>query len=240
MTNNITQKVKVGGEIKEIPIYKFNDGARSGGFKNDSNYYYLRPDAGWETNIGKSAWGIDVQAWNKVKDMPEKIKYDFLSKMASNPHKEKSFINFIDNALIDISKPKGNKEIAAWVGSDTFEILQKSSINLKTPLITMQDSRVSHLIGDRKNLAQKLSKEQLYNLYNVINSPNSIYLDTQDNSLIFIHFLPKNEIIDNRNCIKVVIKLDKLHKGLNLNYVATAGRVNFKDFSNNKIYKKIE
>ena len=64
-----TVKQKVGGEMKEIPVYKFNDGGID---------RVLKPDAGWEVNLGTHAWGIDVQAWNKVENMPEVVKYDFI------------------------------------------------------------------------------------------------------------------------------------------------------------------
>ena len=65
-------------------------------------------------------------------------------------------------------------------------------------------------------------------------------MDENDNSLIFLHYLTGEDITDNRDCIKIIVKLNKFNKGENINYVATAARVNKKDFITNKKYKKIE
>lgn len=224
-------KVKVGGEEKEVPTYSFIDGGVE---------RILKPDAGWETNLGIKAWGLDIQAWNKVKDMSDTIKYKFISEMATNPHKKEIYKMFIQNALSDISKPRGNKEIATWISANVYKGLVLNNVKVNNSLITFQDGRVSHLIGDRKNIEQRLTETQLYEIYDYLNNPDEIYLDENDNSLIFLHYLTGEDIIDNRDCIKIIVKLNKFNKGENINYVATAARVNKKDFITNKKYKKIE
>ena len=217
----------VGGEEKKIPAYKFNDG----GIERT-----LVPDAGWETNVGKSAWGIDVAAWNKVKNLDENIKLDFLSKMAQNPHREQAFKTFIENTVKNDLKPQNIQKTITWLRADVFKNLEKNKIVPQTPVIVFQDNRVGHIIGDR----QKITKEQLINAYSVINQPDAIYLDfTQQNAeaLVYVQNIPNSD-----ECMKVCVKLCKIHKKTKepVNFVSTVGIVKKSDLEDKKLYKKIE
>ena len=219
----------VGGESKKIPAYDFTLGGKE---------YTLRADAGWGTNIGKHAWGIDVQAWHKIKELPRETKEKFISEMAQNLAKQKFYEQFATKAL-DL-KPKGYEQTVSWLSPQLWQKLYNSDCVPQTPIIVMQDSRAGHIIGETKTLKQKISKKQFIDLYNVINTPDAVYFDNEDESLLYIKKLDKAEIIDNRNVIKVVIKLKRMKKGNPVNYIATAGRVNMDTIAKNKRLKKIE
>lgn len=89
--------------------------------------------------------------------------------------------------------------------------------------------------------SQRLSVNQFKDLYNIINKPDEVYYDKNDNALLYIRNLKGDEIIDKRDCIKVSVKLNKRQKGNSVNYVASAGRVKKKDsLSDPNRYKRIE
>lgn len=103
-----TAKVKVGNEIKEVPTYKFNDG----GIER-----ILKPDAGWETNLGTKAFaGLDIVAWNKIRDLPRDIKFSFISKMANCP-KSKSIMSI----PITVKTANPLKEITEFKSLKSFD-----------------------------------------------------------------------------------------------------------------------
>lgn len=220
---------------KEMPSQTFT-------FENTGRMVNLTPDAGWGTNLGIKAWGIDVQAWNKVEGLPEEVKYNFIAKMAEASSKENKIRRLIDNALTHLDRPEGKREAAAWLTPIVYKKLTDRGIAAKTPLIGIQEGDISHLFGTRKNPAQRLTQKQLYDIHKILKEPDEIYLDTTDNSLNFIKNLKEDEIEDNRDCIKINIKIDKSsNKKIAINRIGSAARVNKKDsFNNSEIHIKIE
>lgn len=230
-----TVNVKVGDEIKEIPVYKFNDG----GIER-----VLKPDAGWETNLSIKAWGIDVQAWNKAMDMPEKIKFDFIAQMASNPHNEKGIIALIDKMIQNnfIIKTTPEEKTLTWFTPEILKALQKENYKLISPIVTFEERQVKHSLSDVKVEKQRLTETQLKNIYKYIQNADEIYIDTEELAVVYVKFLPKDEIIENRDCIKIPIIINSIKKKRPVNYVGTTGRINHKNTfgGNQKRYKKIE
>lgn len=220
------------GETKQVAVLKVEDKA--------GRIIDFSPDAGWSSNVGKAGWDIDVLAYNAVLDLPQDVKDKFISDMAQNLHSQKSYENFISGVIKNGLKAKGIEKTLTWINPKTLSVLQKENISLKTPVVVMQDNRAGHIIGDVKVEKQRISEKQLKKLYDIINAPDEIYLDTKDNSLIFIKKLPKNEVEDSRNWLKVSVKLDRKKKGSPVNYVSTASRINSATITKNKIYKKIE
>jgi len=221
---NIKETSKDGTEI-EMPVYKF---------ENAGKFYTLKPDTGWETNPAKHSWGIDVTAWNKVKGMPDDIKFKFISEMAENPYRRNVFKSFLDRALN--MKPQGKEVVLTWLLPEIYKEVR----TVQTPIIVMQDNKVGHIFGDTKTAKQKITKQHLYEIYDIINNPDEIYLDITEDCLLYIRYLPEEEIIDNRDVIKVAVKLNKTNKGKPVNYLATVGRVNRKDnLNDNKRFKKL-
>ena len=91
-----TQKIDVGtpeGDInlKEITTYKTQDKA--------GNIYSMKTDAGWNYNVGKSAWNIDVLAYKKIAKLPQPVQDKFISDMALNPHSRDKYINWATKIL---------------------------------------------------------------------------------------------------------------------------------------------
>lgn len=224
-----TSKVKVGGEIKEIPTYKFNDG----GIER-----ILKPDAGWETNIGKSAWGIDVQAWNKVKDMPEKIKYDFLSKMASNPHRETAYISWASQIFTNGFKDIPVEKTLTYLQPNLYEKLKET---LDSPIIVMQSNQIGHS-GMNKENKQALSQAEYLKIYDYINNYDEVYYDytrPKWKQIAFIKLISGSD-----KCIKICVRLSQKSKMKDKDYlvskITTIGKVNYNSLNNKKDYKRIE
>jgi len=215
---------KIGSEEKEIPVFKFNDG----GIEK-----FIAPDAGWETNIGKSAWGIDAAAWGKVKDMPDNIKYDFLHKMASNPHKEQAYKLWAGNILKNGFKNTEIEKSLAWVKPEIY-----GKINTETPIIVMQNSQIGHS-GMNKTGKQVLTEDEYMQVYDIINNPDEIYLDFTRPKWQQIAFIRK--IKDSDKCIKICVRINQKSRRKDIDYlvskIATIGKINYYNVSNGKEYK---
>ena len=233
------------GDKKPVGSYKFKLGGKE---------YNVMTDAGWSTNIGAHAWNLDVLAYNKIEKLPQNLKDKFISDMASNPHNRKAFQNFIDKIVKNGMKPQNFEITVTWIMPELLNTISKNGIKLQTPVVVMQDDRVGHITGGR----EKLSKGQLYNIYNIINNPDAIYYDyTQKGvtSLAFVKDIDKSD-----SCIKACIKLDKTAdknykradskgntkdyklnaKSSPVNYLSTAGIIKKKNLEDIKHYKKIE
>ncbi len=202
---------------------------------------FVQTDAGWAYNPGAAGWSLDVNAFDKLKDLPQQLKDRFISDMAQNLHTHKAFENFVAGVISGGLKAKGIEKTVTWLQPETIAVLSKENIYPKTPVVILQDSRIGHIIGDVKADKQKISEEQLLGIYEILNNPDEIYIDLIDNSLLFIRKLKGKEIIAGRDCIKVVTKINRYKSGhLPVNYIATAGRVNKKSsLSDTKRYKKI-
>ncbi|MDD3236822.1 MAG: phage minor head protein [Candidatus Gastranaerophilales bacterium] len=223
------------GDTKPVAVFKTED--MSGRILN------FQTDAGWSSNVGKAAWNIDVLAYNSIKDMPQNIKDKFISEMAQNIHSQKVYTNFIDKILKNGLKTQGIEKTVTWLQPNVLDALNEQKITPKTPVVVMQDDRVGHIVGDVKVAKQKISENQLYTIYDIINNPDEIYLDKTNEknmSLLFVRTLNPEEITDKRDCIKVAVKLNKTNKKEPVNYIATAGRVNHMALTKDKNYKKIE
>ena len=228
----LTVNKKIGGEIKQIPAFKFNDGGIT---------RTLIPDAGWETNVGKSAWGIDVQAWNKVKDMDEKIKYKFISKMAENPYRKEVVQNYIEKSINKEYRNIAQEITISWFTPQIVKALIENRTEPITPIISMKLGKTTHTLRTGKiERGQALSIEQTKKIYDYINNPDEIYIDTQDFALIYVKYLQNDEIIDGRNIIKIPIKINNTNRKLPVNYISTLSRIKSSELKSNKRYKKIE
>lgn len=222
---------------------KTNKTAQSAFIKtvNDSaGVVFVRTDAGWAHNTGTAAWHIDVRAYNEIKDLPPKVKDRFISDMALNLYKKEAFIYFVDSVIKNGLKAKGIEKTVTWLKPEVLTAAASEKISIKTPVVVMQDSRIGHIIGDVKVDKQKISDKQLFKIYDIINKPDGVYIDTGDKSMFFVKKLPASQVIEGREYIKVVIKLGRFKKGrIPVNYLATASRISKADLRNPK-YKKIE
>jgi len=217
---------EIGGEMKEIPVFKYNDG----GIEK-----VTAPDAGWETNIGKAAWKIDAAAWGKVKDVPEQIKYDFLSKMAQNPHREEAFKLWAAGIMKNGLKNTDLEKTLTWVKPEIYE-----KIKTETPIIVMQSSQIGHS-GMNKNDKQALTEDEYLQVYDIINNPDEIYQDFTRPKWQQIAFIRRIKGSD--KCIKICVRLNQKSRKKDIDYlvskITTIGKVLYHNIANGKDYKMI-
>lgn len=223
-------KVKVGSEEKEIPTYSFIDGGVE---------RILKPDAGWETNLGIKAWGLDIQAWNKVKDMPETIKYKFISEMATNPHNQKAYISWAKR-IMKSDYSAATEKTLTWLTPHLYDKL-KVNADIESPIVVMNKGQISHSFKN-KNEKQMLSAKEYLNVYKIINNPDEIYFDYTNSKwtqIAFVRIIPNSE-----KCIKVCVRINQKSKSKDKNYlvsqITTIGKVNHYNLKEKKHYKKIE
>lgn len=217
------------GETKQVTVFKTKDLA--------GKVLTMQTDVGWSSNVGKAAWEIDVLAFNSIKELPQQAKDRFISEMALNTHTQKAYSNFVQNIIKNGLKAKGIEQTVTWVQPAMLNKLNKEKITVNTPVVVMQDNRVGHIIGNVKTEKQKITDEQLKDLYNIINNPDAVYLDyskPNTKGIIYIRNL------DSKKCIKVCVKLNKYKSKVPVNYISTAGIVDINSLKNKKIYKRIE
>lgn len=228
----IKTTVGTGENTREVVQTEFT-------FENAGNVCKMRPGKGWGTNLGVKALGIDIQAWNKVENLPEKLKYSFISKMAENPHNKEVFKLAI--AKVIKNGFKTNKKIEKtinWIQPDIYRELIKNKLEPKTPIVALQEKQVPHIIGSR----QKLSEKEIYQIYDIIENPDAVYIDyTMANDETYGLVYTKN-IPNTEDCIKVCTKLSKKSKitGDPVNYLSTAGKVKQHNMEDTKLYKRIK
>ncbi len=203
-------------------------------FEHNGRPVRMTPDAGWGGNQGLKTWGIDVIAWRKVENLPENIKYDFIAKMAENPHKKAVFENLIDKLIQNGFKSQKNEIALTWFYPNLFKKLEE--VKIKSPIVVFQEKRVGHIIGDRN----KLSPDELKEIYDILNNPDDIYYDYTQKEGINLAFT--KDIPNSEKCIKACVKLGQKSKisGEIVNYVTTAGKVKKGEMNDKKSFKKIE
>lgn len=217
------------GETKPRALYKVD----MGGIVRK-----VKPDAGWSYNPGTAAYNIDVLAYNSVKDMSQPIKDKFISEMAQNPHKKESYEIFMKNLLKKDYKAAGVEKVVSWISPDVLSFLGKENLIPQTPVIVCQQKTTHFLVT--KQAEQVITAQQMTKLYEIINNPDGVYLDTKNDALIYTRILKDNDVQDGRDCLKIAIKLNKTKKGVPVNYIATPARVKLETITKNPQYKKAE
>ena len=157
--------------------------------------------------------------------------------MAQNTLSETVFKNFVKNNIKSGFMSKGLECTVTWIMPEMLKTLEKENINIKTPIVVLQDDRIGHIIGSAKVEKQKLSQDELLSLYEIINNPDERYYDytrTNVTGLVYTRNIKNTE-----KCIKVCVKLNTYKSKIPVNYISTAGIVNKSSF-NNGLYKKIE
>lgn len=225
-------KSSVGDKEIEMPTYKFN---------NKGTMMTLTPDKGWGVNLGVKAWGIDIQAWNKVENMPDSIKYDFISKMASNPYRKKDYLNWANNIFNNGLKNTELEKVISWLSVSLYKKINVNSKGIDSPIIVISNSQIGHS-GINKNLKQALSKNEYLKVYDIINNPDEVYYDYTKPKWLQIAFIHK--IANSNKCIKVCVRFNQKSKLKDRTYkiskVTTVAKVPYIDIKKGDKYKKIE
>ena len=225
----------VGGEEKPNNVYTFS---------KDGNVYHLKPDAGWGTNQALNSSNYDLLLYDKIKKFDYGLKTPLIEEINANPISINQVQKTIEKGISEVEKQtfKANKSpvTLAWLTPGILKFTEKEKLKNVGAVIFLSDSDVIHLLRTNKNIKQKLSTEQLRRMPINFRKPTAVYYDTQDNALIYIQKLPKNEIEDDKDIIKFVVKpqANKKQKQ-NVWELATAGRIKSEDLLG-KRYKKIE
>lgn len=221
-----SKEVIVGGDKKSVAEYTFH---------HDGRKISISPSPGFSYDTAKASWGIDVQAWSKVENLPQKIKDSFISDMANNPHNKKVFDNMIEKLAKNGFKAQRIEKTLSWITPELFKKLNE--VEIKTPIVVFQDKRAGHIIGERA----KLSKDELKKIYDILNNPDNVYYDytkgERGTNLAFTKDIPKTDTVT-----KVCVKLTKKSNisGDVVNYVTTAGKVKKSEMKDTKSFKKIK
>jgi len=221
----------VGGEPKTITAYDFKANGKS---------FRMSADAGWGTNLGTKAWNLDVQAYKKIAKLPQDVQDKFISDMAQNVHNKENIQGLITKTIKNNLLSRGNEDVLTWFTPEIIKALEDNKIRLQTPVAVFEDRQVKHSLGDRKTLKQRLSEEQFLNIYDYVKNPDEVYLDTELSAIIYVKYLPEDEIIDERDCIKIPVQINTNKRKRPINYVGTTGRINHSDTFKNKRYKRIK
>ena len=209
-------------------------------FDRNGLVYDLKPDAGWGTNLGTKAWNLDVLAYSKIKQLPQNVKDKFISDMASNIYNRKLISEMIQKTIQRGFSSRGEEMPITWFSPKIIYFLEKEKIRIKTPVVVFEDRQVKHSLSARKVLKQRLSQKQFLDIYSLIHGADELYLDTQDSAIVYVKYLPKQDIFDNRDCIKIPVKINSDNENRPVNYIGTTGRVNSLTIKKDKRFKRIE
>ncbi len=216
---------------KEMPTQSYT-------FEKAGKIITLTPDAGWGTNLGVQAWGIDVQAWSKVEGLPEQIKYNFIAKMAENPYKKEAFIKWAENIFENGFKNTKLEKTLTWISPELFKKIDNVP---NSPIVVIQNNQIGHS-GMNKNAKQMLTKEEYLRVYDIVNKPDEIYWDYTNSKWEQIAFVRK--ISNSDECIKVCVRFNQKSRSRDKNQmvskVTTVGKIKYHNIANGKNYKKIE
>lgn len=223
----------VGDTEKQNTVYTFSKGG---------NVYHLKPDAGWGTNQALNSSNYDLLLYDKIKNFDYGLKAPLIEEINANPISIKQVQKTIEKGISEVEKQtfKANKMpvTLAWLTPDILKFTEKEKLKNVGAVIFLSDNDVIHLLRTNKNIKQKLSTEQLRRMPINFRKPDAVYYDIQDNALIYIQKLPKNEIEDEKDIIKFVVKPQKVANE-NVWKLTTAGKIKKIDLNNNR-YRKVE
>ena len=227
----------VGGEEKPNTVYTFS---------KNGNIYELKPDAGWGTNQALNSSNYDLLLYDKMKDFSYGLKTHLIDELNTTPISINKVQRTIEKGISEVVNQtfKANKQpvTLAWLTPDILKFMEKEKLLNVGAVINLSDNDVIHLLRTNKNVKQKLTTEQLRRMPVNFRKPTSVYYDTQDNALIYIQKLPKEEIENEKDIIKFVVKpITNKKQKQNVWELTTAGKANLKrDIQNQTRYKKIE
>lgn len=196
------------GETKQVAV--FNTRNKNG------KLISMETDAGWSSNVGKAAWNIDVNSFNAVQDMSDVIKAKFISDMAQNINKKRSYENFVKNTL-SAASDKGIEKTCGWIHQEVFK-----NTDFKNPVVAVDDKTLRFI---HKNT--NISNSELLLFNDIIRSPDNVY--EYKNNLYFLKALP----FQNKYLCIIVKK-----SGEKANFITGAQKATLDVFK--KGYKKIK
>lgn len=227
----------VGGEEKSNTVYTF---------EKDGKVYHLKPDAGWGTNLALNSSNYDLLIYDKIKNFEYGLKAPLLDELNTNPISINKVQRTIEKGIAEVVNQtfKADKQpvTLAWLTPDILKFTEKEKLVNVGATIIMSDKDIIHLLRSNKNEKQKLTTAQIRRMPINFRKPTAVYYDTQDNALIYIQKLPQEEIEDEKDIVKFVVKpqANKKQKQ-NIWELTTAGKASmYKDIIQQKRYKKIE
>lgn len=177
----------------------------------------------------------------KSKKLPQTVQDRFISEMAQNPHRKAVVMNIIDKMLKKDYKNAIIDTPITWLSPVIIKALKSNNLEPLTPVIAFERKQVSHSLNRNIKVAkQRLTEQQFKKIYDYLNDPDEIFFDTEKQQLLFVKFLPKDEVIEDRDCIKIPVIINSNNKNRPINYIGTTGRVNYNETFKNPSYKKIE
>ncbi len=180
--------------------------------------------------------------YDKIKNFDYGLKAPLIEEINANPISIKQVQKTIEKGISEVEKQtfKANKSpvTLAWLTPEILKFTEKEELKNVGAVIFLSDNDVIHLLRTNKNIKQKLSTEQLRRMPINFRKPDAVYYDTQDNALIYIQKLPKEEIKDEKDIIKFVVKPQKVANE-NVWKLTTAGKIKKNDLNNIR-YRKVE
>lgn len=201
----------------------------------------IQPGEGWNYNVGKAAYVNDLLMWEKVNRLEtnDSVKVSILRELMKSEPRIKAFDGFIDR-VVESRKVGGETFTAGFLEPDIIKELQNRDIELSTGVVTISDKSVIHSI--RHQHVKKDSDptvEDLKNLINIIQSPESVFIDNRDNKIIYT--FPSSRIDSVKNELKTVVHINYyLKKTGATNFIITIQRLPKETFKDEKTYYKIK
>lgn len=177
--------------------------------------------------------------------MLNKVKIDKVNCVKDNKVMEQDELsNFIDGVINNNLEPKVNEVVVGFLSNTIIDYLISNNISYNRDIVEIREIKLTykgleHLLRDEKKLiqklTQKLTQKQIKRIAFII-AKNNVYYDVDHKNILFIDYLPEEEVEGNVNIIKIPIKLI----GKKALTIATASRVSDISILNSpKKFKKI-
>lgn len=144
--------------------------------------------------------------------MLNKVKIDKVNCVQDNKVMEQDELsNFIDGVINNNLEPKVNEVVVGFLSNTIIDYLISNNINYNRDIVEIREIKLTykgleHLLRDEKKLIQKLTQKQIKRIAFII-AKNNVYYDVDHKNILFIDYLPEEEIEGNVNIIKIPIKL---------------------------------
>lgn len=188
---------------------------------------------GWSYNPG-AAWQLDVIAYEKSLELPPNIRQKFIGEMARAKIHQETFPSWVDGILAR-QQAKGFAVTAGWMDTEVMQSLKDRGINPATPVITIDDKRIVHMmLSKSKEIA--LNMEEVKGIPGYLLNPEAVLWDKRKQNILYV----VNSSTDDRKN-KIVVEINYVRKGIGkTNLIVTSGKVSLVMLRDRNIYDVIK
>lgn len=158
----------------------------------------MKTDAGWSGNVGSAAMGSDMSIAKKLTTLQNRqLRQQVIQSLNNSKARQSAFENWVGNILT--TRRAGNSvQPLGFMTDDVAEQVKTLSGKEPARLLAISEKDIMHADSlKHKNKGVALTLNEYQSLPKILNNPQAVIWDTQNNNLLYI---AKND-----SAIKVVV-----------------------------------